>query len=198
MGACSYYILCIFILNTGRARCWFWRTDRFTSITSVALTVGLVVRRASRTLWRFWKNENILRLPIYNIASLVGYPASTLFNVETELSGVTHMRLFLDCHECLHYFHKLLVWNKIYCKKIISCNWKSWILSAVCVIQRVTFFWLVQVQLHSQGVVMWGTLAQFTAGLQGRYFPIVTRWMISKLEKNDSPNCKTEPDNRIL
>ena len=54
----------------------------------------------------------ILRLPIFNIARLLGCPASTLVTIATELSGVTRMRLFLDWHSCLRYFHKLLFWNK--------------------------------------------------------------------------------------
>jgi len=31
---------------------------------------------------------------------LLGCPAGTTVTVPTELSAVTHMSLFLDCHEC--------------------------------------------------------------------------------------------------
>jgi hypothetical protein len=36
------------------------------------------------------------------IARLSGCPAITIVTAPTELSGVTHMSLFLDCHECLY------------------------------------------------------------------------------------------------
>ena len=54
----------------------------------------------------------ILCLPIFNIARFLCRPANTLVTIPTELSGITRMRLFLDCHSCLRYFHKLLFWNK--------------------------------------------------------------------------------------
>jgi len=35
------------------------------------------------------------------IARLLGCPAITPVTVPTELSAVTHVSLFLECHECL-------------------------------------------------------------------------------------------------
>jgi hypothetical protein len=49
----------------------------------------------------FRKGKSFYLLPRF-MARLFGCPAITLVTVPTELSAVTHMRLFLDCHECLY------------------------------------------------------------------------------------------------
>jgi hypothetical protein len=48
----------------------------------------------------FGKGKSFYLLPRF-IAPLLGYPAITLVTVPTELSAVTHISLFLGCHECL-------------------------------------------------------------------------------------------------
>ena len=47
----------------------------------------------------FGKGKRFYHLQRF-IARLLGCPAITLVTVPTELSAVTHINLFLDCHKC--------------------------------------------------------------------------------------------------
>jgi len=128
--------------------------------------------------------------------SIVQY--STLIAIPNELFGVTNMGLFLDCNECLYYFHKLLVCSKTECKKCIPINWKSWILTTGFSETKSYIILACQGAAALKGRRNMMCLSKFVSNWGEVFRDLDNGWCRTLLRQTDSPNCETETANRTL